>query len=156
MKLAVACDHGGYRLKEVIKGFLLEQGHEVLDLGTNSEESVDYPEFGEKAALAVVRGEVERAIVICGTGIGISISANKVPGIRAALCYNVYAAKMSRMHNDANVLALGGRVLGDELAKEIVRVWLQTPFEGGRHERRVKKISDIEKKFLKEDFDETR
>ena len=144
MKIALACDHGGYRLKEVIKSYLEELGIEYVDYGTYSEESVDYPDFAYKAAKGIVNGEVDRGIFICGTGIGISIAANKVRGIRAALCYNVYAAEMSRRHNDANVLCLGGRVLGEELAKRIVKAWLETPFEGGRHERRINKIHWIE------------
>jgi ribose 5-phosphate isomerase B len=145
MKVALACDHGGYRLKEVIKEYLKELGVEFVDYGTYSEESVDYPDYAYKAAKGIVNGEADRGIFICGTGIGISMAANKVHGIRAALCYNVYAAEMSRRHNDANVLCLGGRVLGDELAKRIVKAWLETPFEGGRHERRIKKIAEIEK-----------
>ncbi len=146
MKVALACDHGGFRLKEVIKDYLEELGIEYVDYGTYSEESVDYPDFACKAAKGIVNGEADRGIFICGTGIGISIAANKVKGIRAALCYNIFAAEMSRRHNNANVLCLGGRVLGDELAKAIVKVWLATPFDGGRHERRVNKISKIEEK----------
>ncbi len=144
MKIALACDHGGFHLKEVIKSFLEELSIEYVDYGTYSEESVDYPDFAYRAAKAIVEGEADRGIFICGTGIGISIAANKVKGIRAALCYNVYAAEMSRRHNDANVLCLGGRVLGSELAKRIVKAWLETPFEGGRHKRRIDKISKIE------------
>ena len=143
--MALACDHGGFRLKEVIKSYLDELGIEYIDYGTFSEESVDYPDFAYKAAKAIVRGEANGGIFICGTGIGISIAANKVKGIRAALCYNVYAAEMSRRHNNSNVLCLGGRVIGDELAKRIVKTWLETPFDGGRHERRVNKIAEIEK-----------
>ncbi|WP_456457374.1 ribose 5-phosphate isomerase B [Thermovibrio sp.] len=145
MKIALACDHGGFSLKEVIKSYLEELSIEYIDYGTYSEESVDYPDFAYRAAKAIVEGEADRGIFICGTGIGISIAANKVRGIRAALCYNVYAAEMSRRHNDANVLCLGGRVLGTELAKRIVKAWLETSFEGGRHQRRIDKISKIEK-----------
>jgi len=144
MKIALACDHGGFKLKEVIKRHLKSKGIEFIDYGTYSEESVDYPDFALKAAKGIVSGEADRGIFICGTGIGISIAANKVPGIRAALCYNIYAAEMSRRHNNANVLALGGRVTGDELAKAIVDTWIETPFEGGRHERRLEKIEKIE------------
>ncbi len=144
MRIALACDHGGFRLKEVIKKYLESKGIEFIDYGTFNEDSVDYPDFALKAAKGIVNGEADRGIFICGTGIGISIAANKVPGIRAALCYNLFAAEMSRRHNDANVLALGGRVIGDELAKAIVDTWLKTPFEGGRHERRIKKIEEIE------------
>ncbi len=147
MRVALACDHGGFRLKEVIKRHLEEMGVEFIDYGTFSEESVDYPDFALRAAEGILKGDADRGIFICGTGIGISIAANKVPGIRAALCFNSYTARMSRLHNNANVLALGGRVIGDELAKEIVDVWLRTDFEGGRHERRLKKIEEIEKKF---------
>jgi len=144
MKIALACDHGGFRLKEAIKSYLKELGVELIDYGTFSEDSVDYPDFAKRAAEGIVKGEADRGIFICGTGIGISIAANKVRGIRAALCYNVYAAEMSRRHNDANVLCLGGRVIGEELAKRIVKAWLETPFEGGRHQRRIKKIEEME------------
>ncbi len=145
MKIALACDHGGFRLKETVKSYLEELNIEYIDFGTFSEESVDYPDFAYKAAKAVAEGEADRGIFICGTGIGISIAANKVKGIRAALCYNIFAAEMSRRHNNANVLCLGGRILGDELAKAIVKIWLETPFEGGRHRRRIEKIAEIEK-----------
>jgi len=145
MKVALASDHGGYKLKEAIKSYLEELKIEYEDFGTFSEESVDYPDFAYKAAKAIQEGRADRGIFICGTGIGISMAANKVRGIRAALCYNIFAAEMSRRHNDANVLCLGGRVLGEELAKAIVKVWLETPFDGGRHKRRIDKISEIEK-----------
>lgn len=150
MKIALGSDHGGYELKEHIKKYLDEKNIEYVDFGTYSYESVDYPEFAHKAAIAVVNGECDRGIVCCGTGIGISISANKVPGIRCALCSDCYSAKMSREHNNANMLALGGRVLGRDLAIEIVDIWLNTEFQGGRHERRINKIADIEKKYIKE------
>ena len=143
MKIGIGSDHGGFPLKESIKSYLEEQDIEYIDYGTNSLDSVDYPDYGRKVAEGVVSGEVERAIVICGTGIGISIAANKVKGIRCALCSDTYSARMSREHNNANVLALGGRVLGVDLAMEIVKTWLEGSFEGGRHERRVKKISEI-------------
>jgi ribose 5-phosphate isomerase B len=145
MKLMIGADHGGYALKEVIKQHLIDQGHDVVDAGTgDGETSVDYPDYGRAVAEAVVGGNYERGIVICGTGIGISLAANKVRGARAALCTNGYMARMARAHNDANVLALGGRVIGPELAKEIVDVFLATDFHGGRHARRVDKIMDIE------------
>jgi ribose 5-phosphate isomerase B len=144
MKVALACDHGGYRLKEIIKDYLEEMGVECVDFGTYSEDSVDYPDFAYKAARAVAERKVDRAILVCGTGIGICIVANKVKGIRAGLCCNVYTAEMSRRHNDTNVLCLGGRVIGDELAKAIVKVWLETPFDGGRHARRLGRLSEIE------------
>ncbi|MDR1114387.1 MAG: ribose 5-phosphate isomerase B [Candidatus Margulisbacteria bacterium] len=140
-KLVLAADHGGFELKEIIKNFLVELGgYAVTDLGTNSTESVDYPEYGRKAAAAVASGQAERGIIFCGTGIGISIAANKIAGIRAANCTSEYLAEMSRRHNDANILALGGRLVEPELAKKIVKIWLDTPFDGGRHERRVKQI----------------
>ncbi len=144
MKIAIGSDHAGYDLKEIIKNYLIEKGYEVVDKGTNSKGSVDYPIFGESVAETVAKGEADRGIVICGTGIGISISANKVKGIRAALCTNEYMARMARKHNDANVLALGARVLGIDLALSIVETFLNTEFEGGRHERRVHLIHNIE------------
>jgi len=147
VKIALGSDHGGYELKEYIKKHLEEKGVEYIDYGTKSTESVDYPEFGKKVAEAVKNGECERGIVCCGTGIGISISANKVPGIRCALCSDCYSARMSREHNNANVLALGARVTGRDLAFEIVDVWLKSEFQAGRHERRVNKITDIENTY---------
>ncbi|MDR5695363.1 MAG: ribose 5-phosphate isomerase B [Armatimonadota bacterium] len=149
MRIAIGCDHAGFLLKEEIKAFLQALGHEVEDVGTHSLDSVDYPDFARMVAEAVAVGRVERGIVICGTGIGSSIVANKVPGVRAALCHESYTARMSREHNDANVLALGGRVLGVELAKEIVQVWLASEFQGGRHARRVEKIKSIEREMVK-------
>ena len=145
MKIAIGCDHGGYDLKESMVQFLTEKGHEVKDCGTYSKESCDYPMFGEAAARAVACGECEKGIVICTTGIGISISANKVKGIRAALCADSFTAEMTRRHNDANVLALGAGIVGPNLADRIVDVFLSTEFEGGRHERRVNLMMDIEK-----------
>ncbi len=145
MKISIGSDHAGYELKELIKNHLEEKGFEVIDKGTFSKESVDYPLFGEAVAKSVSEGESTRGIVICGTGIGISISANKVKGVRAALCTNEYMARMSRKHNDANILALGSRVLGTDLAISIVDVFLSTEFEGGRHEKRVQLIQNIEK-----------
>ncbi|HIE60078.1 MAG TPA: ribose 5-phosphate isomerase B [Persephonella sp.] len=144
MKIAIGSDHAGYDLKETIKNYLIEKGYNVIDKGTNSKESVDYPIFGESVAETVAKGEADKGIVICGTGIGISISANKVKGVRAALCTNEYMARMARKHNDANVLALGARVLGVDLALSIVETFLNTEFEGGRHERRVHLIHNIE------------
>lgn len=142
MKIGIGSDHGGFELKEIIKEAF--QGEvEFVDYGTNSKDSVDYPDFGKRVGEAVVKGEVERGIVICGTGIGISIAANKVDGVRCALCNDLFSAKMSRNHNNANVLAMGGRVIGDVLAIEIVKVFLAEEFEGGRHAIRVEKISKI-------------
>lgn len=145
MKIAIGSDHGGYNLKEEIKKHLEKKDIEYVDYGTDSNESVDYPEFGRKVGEAVTSGKCEKGIVVCGTGIGISISANKVPGIRCAVVSDTFSAEMSRAHNNANVLALGERVIGTGLALKIVDVWLATEFEGGRHERRVSKIMDIEK-----------
>lgn len=144
MKIGIGSDHGGYQLKESIKEFLAENNIEVIDYGTDSLDSVDYPDYGKLVAEAVVSKEVDRGIVICGTGIGISIAANKVKGIRAALCNDTYSAKMSMEHNNANILALGARVIGEGLAIEIVNTWINSKFQAGRHERRVNKISDLE------------
>lgn len=142
--ISIASDHGGYRLKEHIKAYLTAKGLSVLDCGCDSEESCDYPVFGKAAAQAVADGRCEKGIVICTTGIGISISANKVKGVRCALCGDPYSAEMTRRHNDANILAMGARVLGTGLALKIVDTFLTTDFEGGRHARRVALISDIE------------
>ena len=147
MKLAIACDHGGLTLKGILLAHLRELGHEVVDFGTNTPDSCDYPDFALPAAEAVARGECERGILICSTGIGISIAANKVPGIRCAHCHDTYSAKYTRLHNDANMIAFGQKVIGDGLMLEIVDTFLNTAFEGGRHQRRVDKIADIEKKF---------
>lgn len=149
MKVALACDHGGLELKEVIESVLKSLNVETVDFGTGSEESVDYPDFAAKVAQSVSTGETERGIAICGTGIGMSIAANKYPGVRAALCHDSYTARMSRLHNDANILVLGGRVTGREVAIEVLKQWLATPFEGGRHQRRLDKISQIEKGVCK-------
>lgn len=143
MKIGIGSDHGGFELKESIIDFLKEQEIDFVDYGTYSRDSVDYPDFGQKVGQAVVKKEVDRGIVVCGTGIGISIAANKVKGVRCALCSDCFSAKMSRQHNDANVLALGGRVLGVELALEIVRTYLSHDFEGGRHALRLEKIDEI-------------
>jgi ribose 5-phosphate isomerase B len=144
MKIGIGSDHAGYELKEYIKDYLKEEGIEYVDYGTNTIDSVDYTDYAKKVAEAVATGEVEKAIVICGTGIGISIACNKVKGIRCALCSDTYSARMSMEHNNANILALGGRVIGRDLATEIVSVWLKSKFQGGKHERRINKISDIE------------
>lgn len=141
MKIALGADHGGYELKEKIKKHLSEkEGINIVDMGTYSTESVDYPKYGRLVAKSVVEKEVDFGILVCGTGIGISIAANKISGIRAALCTNTTMAKLSRQHNDANVLALGARIIGDILALEIVNEFLATSFEGGRHTRRVETI----------------
>ena len=144
MKLAIASDHGGYPLKAVLIPYLREQGHEVVDFGCYSTESCDYPDFAEPAARAVARGECERGIVICSTGIGISMAANKVRGVRCALCGDVYSAEMTRRHNDANMLAMGASLTAPVLAERITDVFLTTAFEGGRHARRVGKVGGIQ------------
>jgi ribose 5-phosphate isomerase B len=149
MKIAIGSDHGGYSLKESIKEHLQKKGIEVKDFGAYSEESCDYPDFAEAVGEAVVAKKFQRGIVICGTGIGISIAANKIPGIRCALVGDCFSARATREHNDANVLALGARVIGTGLALEIVDIWLGTEFQGERHQRRIDKISDIEKKYAK-------
>ena len=137
MNIAVGCDHGGFTLKRELVRYLLEAGHKVNDVGCSSEESVDYPEFAERVCSAVLAGQSARGILICGTGIGMAMAANRHRQIRAALCHEPFSARMSREHNDANVLCLGGRVLGPSLALEIVRVWMETGFAGGRHLRRI-------------------
>lgn len=142
MIIAMGSDHAGYNLKEEIKAYLLEKGHTVKDCGTDSTESCDYPMFGRAAAEVVREEEAERAIVICGSGIGISIAANKVPGIRCALCSEPLSAELSRKHNNANALAMGARLIGSDMAKRIVDVFLSTEFEGGRHQRRIDKIEE--------------
>ncbi len=150
MKIALACDHGGLTLKQEIKAYLKEAGYETRDFGTDSRDSCDYPDFALKAAEAVAAGECERGIVVCTTGIGVSIVANKVPGIRCALCTDPYLARMTREHNDANMLAVGGGVTGVNLALDIVRVFLSTPYSGlEKHSRRIAKIAEIEEKYGK-------
>lgn len=140
MKMVIGSDHAGYAIKEIIKGLLLDRHIEVLDVGTSGTESCDYPDFGKMVAEKVAKGEFDRGILVCGTGIGMSIVANRFPKIRAALCNDPYTAKMSRRHNDANMLVIGGRIVGPGLATEIVNVWLDSPFEGGRHKERLDKI----------------
>jgi len=142
--IALACDHGAYALKEKVKTYLLEKGYAVEDFGTDSEASCDYPDFGALAARAVASGVCERGIVLCTTGIGISISANKIRGVRCALCTDTLMAELTRRHNDTNMLAIGAGITGDMLSLEIVKTWLGTEFEGGRHQRRVDKIMALE------------
>ena len=145
MKIAIAADHRGHAAKEKVTVLLSEQGHEVVDMGTNSSKSCDYPDVAYPPSKAVADAHVDRAVLICGSGIGMTICANKVPGIRAALCHDELTAQMSRRHNDANILCLASDVLGDELIRRIVSGWLTTDFEpGGRHERRVEKVRMIE------------
>lgn len=148
MKVAVGADHAGVELKDHLAEQLKCAGHEVVDLGTHGPESVDYPDFAQKVAEMVTAGEAERGLVVCGTGIGVAIAANKVRGARAANCNDLYTARMSRAHNDANVLTLGARVVGSGVAEEILRVFLTTTYEEGRHARRVGKISALESQGL--------
>ena len=135
--VVIGCDHAAYEMKEKLKAYLTRRGVPVEDAGTYGTESVDYPDYGRKVARLVSEGGFPRGILLCGTGLGMSMVANRFPGVRAALCHDLFAAIMSRKHNDANILVLGGRVTGETLAEEIVRVWLETPFEGGRHQHRL-------------------
>jgi ribose 5-phosphate isomerase B len=146
-KIIIAADHGGYTLKEALKPCLTEMGLVVEDIGTDSDRAVDYPDFGKKAAAAVSAGRFPRGILICGSGVGMSIVANRLPGVRAALCLDEESARLSRRHNDANILVLAGRKTDPETAFRIVRTWLTTPFEGGRHQRRLDKINALESKL---------
>ncbi len=145
MKIAMACDHGGLRLKNVLKADLEKNGYEVEDFGTYSEDSCDYPDYASLAAKAVASGKCERGVVVCGTGIGVSITANKVNGIRCALCHDVFSAKATRNHNDSNMLAMGQRVIGEGLALEILHTWMSNEYEGGRHDARIEKMMALEK-----------
>ncbi|NOX63115.1 MAG: RpiB/LacA/LacB family sugar-phosphate isomerase [Chloroflexi bacterium] len=147
--MAIAADHGGYALKEQLKPYLRELGYEPVDLGTHNEESVDYPDFAYAAALLVSQGRCHAAIIIDGAGIGSCMAANKVPGVRASMCYDVSTASNAREHNHANVLTLGAGLIGPNAARQIVKTWLTTPWGGGRHARRVEKIMDIERRFGK-------
>ncbi|HAW60122.1 MAG TPA: ribose 5-phosphate isomerase B [Actinobacteria bacterium] len=149
MKVIIGSDHAGYGLKEEIKKFLEERGTKVTDVGTNGLESVDYPDYVEKVACPVAKGDYTRGILVCGAGIGMAMTANKIPGIRAAVCNDLYSARCSRKHNDANILALAARIIDVDLAVEIVDVWLKTKFLGGRHARRVGKIMEVERKYLR-------
>ncbi|MCX5907246.1 MAG: ribose 5-phosphate isomerase B [Deltaproteobacteria bacterium] len=150
MKIVIGSDHGGFELKEDLKHLLSERSLEVVDMGTDSESPVDYPDIGGVVAEKVSAGEFERGVLICGTGIGMSIVANRFPGVRAALCQDVFTARLSREHNDSNLLVLGGRTTGKGLAREIFAVWLETKFQGGRHERRLEKIHRLETKINEE------
>ena len=150
MKIAVACDHGGLNLKKLVIDYVQKLGHEVVDFGTYTKDSCDYPDFAAQAAEAVAFGDCERGILVCSSGIGVSIVANKVPGIRCAHCHDTYCAKFTRLHNDANMIAFGEKVVGEGLMQEIVNLFLTTEFEGGeRHERRVAKIKALEEKYNK-------
>ncbi|MBZ5535709.1 MAG: ribose 5-phosphate isomerase B [Acidobacteriia bacterium] len=149
MKVAIGSDHAGFQLKQKVLAWLREKACEVQDVGTHSEVRCDYPDFAKIVAEKVSRGEVERGILVCGSGIGMSIAANKVVGVRAAECVDAHTAEMSRAHNDANVLCLGGRLIGEDVARKMVEIWLSTPFEGGRHAVRIEKIREIELQYLK-------
>ncbi len=144
MKIAMGNDHTAIELKNIIKAFVEEKGYEVLDFGTNSPESCDYPVYGEKVGRAVASGQADLGIAICGTGVGISLAAGKVKGIRACVCSEPYTARLSKMHNNSNVLAFGARVVGSEMAKMITEEWLNARYEGGRHQRRVDMLMEIE------------
>jgi ribose 5-phosphate isomerase B len=146
MRVAIGADHAGFRLKEHLKGSLAALGHQVEDFGTDSEAPVDYPAICAAVGRAVVSGRADRGIVLGGSGQGEQIAANKVPGIRAALCNDLYTARLSRLHNDANVLSMGGRIVAPGLADAILNVWLETTFEGGRHQRRVEQIAELERR----------
>ncbi|NCO67233.1 MAG: ribose 5-phosphate isomerase B [Nitrospirae bacterium CG_4_10_14_0_8_um_filter_41_23] len=152
MTIAIGCDHAGFELKKEIISLLDDLHIECIDYGTEGPQSVDYPDFGEKVSEAVSSGKLDKGILICGTGIGMSIVANKFPNVRASLCNELFTAKMSRLHNDANILVLGGRIVGKDLAKEIVRIWVSTNFEGERHCARLKKITLIEDRLKKHGF----
>ena len=143
MRIALAADHAGYQLKDELAGWLREKGHEVTDLGTNGPESVDYPEFGARLARAIASGDVDRGIAVCGSGIGISIAVNRDPKCRCARVDDPLSAELAREHNDANALALGGRLIGSDMAKACVAAFLDTPFAGGRHQRRVEQLSQL-------------
>lgn len=150
MKIALASDHAGFDLKEQVRQWLDAWSVPVRDFGCGSLESVDYTDYAIPAVSAVTSGDCDRAILVCGTGIGMSIAANKFPGIRASLCHDLFSAKVTREHNDSNVLCMGSRIIGPGLAEEIVRAWLETPFAGGRHQRRLDKIAAIERRFSSE------
>lgn len=147
--IAIGSDHGGFQLKESLKPFIESEGFKVIDVGTASEEACDYPDYAYAVVRMVQEGRAAKGIMIDAIGSASAIVANKVPGIRAVCCFNEFSARSSREHNDANVLTLGGRILGPELAKSILKIWLDTPFAGGRHQKRIEKISDVERRFMK-------
>lgn len=144
-KLSIASDHAGFKMKEVLYNFLTLRGCNVLNLGTNNTDSVDYPEFAFKVVRSIKNKETDAGILICGTGVGMAMAANRFPGIRAVSCIDIFTARMSRLHNNANILALGERLIGEDLAKEIVLTWLDTDFEGGRHQRRLALLDELPK-----------
>ena len=142
-RIAIASDHAGFPLKEILRGELDAMGYEVEDLGTYAEESVDFPDFAEAMAMAIKNGRVERGVLVCGTGIGIAMAANRFSWVRAGVCQDTTSARLTRAHNDANVLAMGARLIGSETAKDCLRAFLETPYEGGRHDRRVDKLASL-------------
>jgi ribose 5-phosphate isomerase B len=148
MKIALGSDHGGYPLKGALIPFLMGRGIDVIDAGTNSSDSVDYPDFAERVGQLVVTGEADAGILVCGTGIGISIAANKIPGVRAALATDPFMARMAKEHNNANILVLGGRVIDEARACELTKAWLEATYESGRHQQRLDKITALEQKYL--------
>lgn len=149
MRIAIGCDHGGIVLKPAIKELLEDRNIQVVDFGCYTNDSVDYPDFALKVAEAVSQGSVDKGIILCGTGIGISIAANKVKGIRAAVAHDLFTAEMCKRHNNANIISMGGRVVSPQLAVEMVKIWLDSEFEGGRHSGRLEKISNIEERYFK-------
>jgi ribose 5-phosphate isomerase B len=144
LSVALGADHAGWELKEALKSWLMEAGYQVLDFGTHSPDAVDYPDYAQQVGEAVAVGKVDRGVLVCGTGIGMTMAANKIPGVRAALCGDTFTSRMSREHNDANVLALGGRLTDADMGCAILKVWLETDFAGGRHARRVNKLMELE------------
>ncbi len=148
MRIAAGADHAGWNLKEALVNYLIDRGWDVEDFGTFGPDSVDYPDYANKVALAVTNADVERGLLVCGSGQGMCIVANKTPGVRASLAHDVISARLARQHNDANVLTMGARFVAPELAQEILEVWLATPYEGGRHQRRLEKIEQIERRGL--------
>jgi len=150
MTVAIGCDHAGWELKERLKAWLIQNGYQVVDFGTHSPEPVDYPDYAIQVAESVANGKAERGVLVCGTGIGMAMTANKIPGVRAAFCPDPFTARLSREHNDANVLTLGGRLMGREMAIEILGIWLNTSFQGGRHNRRIAKIGETEERYFRE------
>ena len=145
--IALGADHAGFSLKEDLKSWLADRGHRVIDLGTHSTDSVDYPDFAAAVGAAIARGEAERGVLVCGTGIGMAIAANKIGGVRAVQCSDTASARISREHNDTNVVTLGARTTVPEAAKDIVGAWLDTAFAGGRHARRIEKVAELEKEW---------
>jgi ribose 5-phosphate isomerase B len=151
LRVALGADHAGWELKEHLKAWLIDAGYPILDFGTHSADPVDYPDYAVAVGEAVVAGKADRGVLVCGTGLGVAMAANKVPGVRAASCVETYTARMSREHNDANVLGIGARLVDGEAAVEVLRLWLETAFAGGRHQRRLDRIADIERRYTGEE-----